>query len=108
MWEFVASVILFSLPAIISGLVGIFSLFLYFRTKKTGFVPIGVGFLLQACLGWVSLAFFIVLSRTYGRGIVDFLNLLSLVSVILSVIPPILVLTGLILLRNEFKSKPMP
>ena len=108
MWEFVASVILFSLPSIISGLVGVFSLFFYFRTKKTGFVPIGVGFLLQSCLAFVSLAMFMMLSRTSGARIVDFLNLLSLINATLSIIPPVLVLIGLIFLRNEFRSKPMP
>ena len=94
---------------IIFVLIGIISVFLYRQTKKRGFVPIGISFILEAIYGFIpSSALMNILTNTFGIENHEAFSFLLLVDITVQVILAILVLIGVILLRSEFKSKPTP
>jgi len=99
-------------PMSVSALVGIVSLFLYFETRKTGYVLIGVGFLTNIIPGLVELALggpYLAL-RLYERGlsvteIGQFLFVINVSGTLLVIVFALLVLIGLILFMRDFKTK---
>lgn len=100
----------FLIPMVLFALIGAFSLFWYTRTRKTGFVWIGIGFIVQIFPNLISLALggpFLAL-RLYERGlnvseIGRFLFLLYLVETAISIAFIVLVLVGLASLAKEDK-----
>jgi hypothetical protein len=90
-------------------LIGIISIFLYRQTKKRGFMPIGISFILEAIYDFIpSSALMNIFTNTFGMENNQAFSFLFLVDTTVGVILAILVLIGVVLLRSEFKSKPTP
>jgi len=100
------------IPMSVFALIGIVSLFLYFETRKTGFVLIGVGFLtnMLPSLAKLALGGPYLPIRLQERGlstteIGQFLFVLSLIDMSIIIIFALLVLIGLILFMRDFKAR---
>jgi hypothetical protein len=90
-------------------LTGIISIFLYRQTKKRGFMLIGISFVLEAIYGFIpNQTVTDILMNTFGMEEGQAFSTLLLIITTVQVILAILVLIGVILLKNEFKSKPTP
>ena len=100
----------FLIPTSLSALVAIASLFLYFKTRKTGFALIGIGFLLITIPTLVTLALGgpYIPVKLYEKGfsvaeIGEFIFLLGLLDMSLTIVFALLVLIGLVLFMRDFK-----
>ena len=93
------------LPLIV-GLIGVLSLFFYAKSKKKGFIVMGIAFIIQATYlasnGTVSRYFF------NNTNFILTANIFGIYDFIFAMIFPILLLLGLILLFKEFKPKINP
>jgi uncharacterized membrane protein YoaT (DUF817 family) len=109
LWEEALQISLRILLLIILLLIGIISIFLYRHTKKRGFMPIGISFILEAIFGFIpNQAITNILLYTFRMDEGQAFSTLLLLDTTVQVILAILVLIGVILLRSEFKSKPTP
>jgi len=101
----------FLIPISVSALVGIVSLFLYLDTKKTGFLMIGIGFMISALPNLVRLALGgpYLAVRLRERGLTtfeigQFLFVLELINMSMVIVSALLVLVGLVLFMRNFKT----
>jgi hypothetical protein len=111
--EFLPYVLPYVYPFLIYALVGIVSLYMYNKLKKTGFLLIGIGFLVNAVAPLVRLALGgpYIVSRLAERGLtVTEISLflfyyVTLVDWSLLTVLAVLVLVGLFLLMKEITPK---
>lgn len=96
------------LPTILYALVGIFSLYLYQRVRRAGFLLIGISFLIGTIPNLVNLAFGgpylapTLVSRGWDvRQISTLLSVLSILQMSIAVVSTILVLVGLVQLSRN-------
>ena len=107
-----ADLLQYLLPTILSAVVGVFSLYLYHRVRRTGFLAIGISFLIGMIPNLVNLAFggpYLVetlLSRGWDvRQVSALLSILSVLQMSITLVSTILILAGLVLLsRSSYKT----
>jgi len=106
---------LYLIPFSVFALVGIVSIYLYIRRKKTGFMLIGIGFLANAlspliylALGAPYIPFRLMESGLTEAEVSQFMLYLSLVEWSLLAIFAALVIVGLFLLMKGTKPKQIP
>jgi hypothetical protein len=99
-------------PFSIYVLIGVVSLYSYFKLKKTGFVLIGIGFLVNAAAPLIRLALGgpDVVLRLYQEGVSlieigRFLIYLALMDLSFLTALAVLVIVGLVLLSKDFAAK---
>jgi hypothetical protein len=87
-------------------LTGIILILLYRQTKKRGFMLIGISFVLEVICNLIpNQAITDVLMNTFGMEEGQAFSTLLLINTSVQLVFAILVLIGVVLLRNEFKSK---
>jgi hypothetical protein len=103
------------LPTALSALVGVFSFCLYYRVRRTGFLVIGISFLIGMIPNLVNLAYggpYLVetlLSRGWDvREVSMLLSILSILQMSVTVVSAVLVLVGLVLLSRNSHANSRP
>jgi hypothetical protein len=98
------------IPMLIFASIGVVSLFWYTKTRRTGFLWIGIGFLVQAVPSLLSLAlggsYFVLRLVESGLSYLEIgqiLYLLYLLETAMTVAFAALVLIGLVFLAREFQ-----
>jgi hypothetical protein len=92
---------------LIAVLIGVLSFFFYVKSKKKGFVVLGIAFIIQA----TYLAFYNTVAGYFLNMQTDYIlraNEFSIYSFTFAIIFAILLLLGIILLFNEVKPKTNP
>ena len=105
-FQFIALLYYYLLPLVV-GLIGVLSFFFYAKSKKKGFVVMGIAFIIQA----THLAFYNTVASYFLNMQTDYIlraNEVSIYSFTFAMIFAILLLLGLILLFNEGKPKTNP
>lgn len=100
------------IPTLVYILIGVFSLYLYFRVRKGGFFIVGISFLVATVPSLVRLAlggpYLVTMLLDKGlsvREISEFLSILGLIEMGIIVVFAVLVLVGLVFLAKDVRAK---